>query len=319
MDLTSVNSTEQTGKSEQTYEIELELQPDCILAFLQSAESGEGEAWLSSLAETLWWGAEPCGVGRLAGLTVDDSMPMALVPSEPVPPQTADRLVALCRSLYSDSSASSAALGAFPCAHQTGLNRCHLREVHDEAPHAPNYFISARVCGGRYYLLLQGEPSSSLGAGSWLLAPDGRGFALQGAPFAHLASVCAGAGPALFEGTLCPPLAPSLRQKGFKAVFIIDDLLAYNGACEFPASTTSTLVAKKPLRAGEQLAAEPFRRRYRKLVSEFVGAYRSRCGHPPTDQPMLMQVKPCFELRPPKGAPAWRYGVAHSSCRSIDF
>ena len=94
VDLTSVNSTEQTGKSEQTYEIELELQPDCILAFLQSAESGEGEAWLSSLAETLWWGAEPCGVGRLAGLTVDDSMPMALVPSEPVPPQTADRLIA---------------------------------------------------------------------------------------------------------------------------------------------------------------------------------------------------------------------------------
>ena len=129
--------------------------------------------------------------------------------------------------------------------------------MHEGPPAAPACFLSARPNGYRYLLFLQGNGggSGALGnEGAWLLAPDGRGFALLGPSFVKLAHKLVGNGPALFDGHLCPVLASSLRAAGFKAVFLVTDLLAYRG---------------------EKMAGQPFRRRYRKLVTEFVGQYSS--------------------------------------------
>jgi hypothetical protein len=296
VDLTSVVSTEQTGRSDQTYEVELEMQPEATETFLASGDephdSDFGEGWLVELSEVLWWGAPPCGVGRLAGLTVDNSMPMALLPSEPLPPPATERLLARCRAFCGGDPASTAA-SSFPGSVETALDRTGLRAMHEGPPAVPPCFLSARPSGHRYLLFLQGNGGGSGalgGEGAWLLAPDGRGFALLGAQFVQLAQSIAGSGPVLFDGHLCPVLAPSLRAAGFKAVYLITDLLAYRG---------------------EKLADEPFRRRYRKLVTEFVGSYRSHCGHPPksTQHPMLLQAMQYFEARPPKKAPVWSYDL----------
>ncbi len=290
VDLTTVVSTESNGMSDKTYELELELQPDATETFFSS----EDEAWLVELSDALWWGSPPCGVGRLAGLTVDDSMPMALLPSEPLPGATASSLVGRCRAFCgAEASDSGGGPSSFPGSEEARLDRPGLRAMHEGPPAAPPCFLSARPNGHRYLLFLQGNGGSSGalgGEGAWLLAPDGRGFALLGAPFVKLAHKVAGKGPTLFDGHLCPVLAPSLRTAGFKAVFLITDLLAHQG---------------------EKMANQPFRRRYRKLVTEFVGHYRSQCGHPPDSvhHPMLLQAMPYFEVRPPKGAPVWSYDL----------
>lgn len=290
VDITSVVSTEHNGMSDRTYEIELELQPDATETFFNS----EDDAWLLELSEALWWGSPPCGVGRLAGLTVDDSMPMALISSEPLPASTTISLLGRCR-VFGGAEASDSAGGSssFPGTVEGRLDRPGLRAMHEGPPAAPACFLSARPDGHRYLLFLQGNGGGSGalgGEGAWLLASDGRGFKLLGAPFVKLAQKIAGAGPALFDGHLCPVLAPSLRAAGFKAVFLIADLLAYGG---------------------EKMANQPFRRRYRKLVTEFVSHYRAQCGHPPdpVHHPMLLQAMPYFEVRPPKDAPVWRYDL----------
>lgn len=290
VDLTTVVSTESNGMSDQTYELELELQPDATETFFSS----EDDAWMVELSEALWWGSPPCGVGRLAGLTVDDSMPMALLPSEPLSSSNASTLSGRCRAFCgADASDSGAGPAGFPGSVESRVDRCGLRAMHEGPPAAPPYFMSARPNGHRYLLFFQGNGggSGALGSeGAWLLAPDGRGFALLGTPFMKLAQKVAGKGPTLFDGHLCSVLAPSLRTAGFKAVFLITDLLAYQG---------------------EKMANQPFRRRYRKLVTEFVGHYRSQCGHPPDSvhHPMLLQTMPYFEMRPPKGAPVWSYDL----------
>lgn len=256
VDLTSVVSTEQTGKSDQTYEVELELQPDATETYLNSGDD-EGEAWLLRLCEALWWAAPPMGVGRLAGLTVDDSMPMALLPSEPLPAAATERLLARCRTFCGPAAASG-----FPGTGEGALNRSELRSMHEGPPSAPPCFLSARPCGHRYLLFLQGSGGGSGplgGEGAWLLGPDCRGFALLGAPFLQLAQKLAGSGCALFDGLLCPISAPSLRTAGYKATFAITDLLAYKG---------------------EKLAEEPFRRKYTSNVAvclRFVRPFLTDC------------------------------------------
>jgi hypothetical protein len=185
-DITTVLSWESSGKQTQSFEVELEMGPEAVERYIASGggnseENRHGdEAWVDELAESLWWGM-PHGVGRLSGLTVDNSMPMALLPSEPASVPLSDRLLRRCRSLLDGQQDPEHPAPGWPGSVALALCRRHVPAVQGGL-NSGQYWLSARPAGQRYLLLLQscGGGVTAAEAGAWLVSTDGKAFAILG-------------------------------------------------------------------------------------------------------------------------------------------
>jgi hypothetical protein len=205
-------------------------------------------------------------VGRLAGLSLDDSWPMALLPAEPLGAEAATALLHRVRTLLpspspspssgaeaersssSSSSAAAAAAAVFAEGRARPFGRAELGAVQDgRTP----YWLSALPAGRRYLLLLTSAgwlaTPGGAGGGAYLLDEEGGVFAILGETGSELASQFggggainsgAGAGPALFDGVLTEVLAPKLLGGGgggggggFSALFVSRSCACIGSPC----------------------------------------------------------------------------------------